>query len=99
LRFLKKHYLYCFLNFAEILEMISQETIVALATPSGAGAIAIIRLSGNEAIIIAEQVFQSVSGKAISKQKTQQLSSSGFTLYSMQFYNIQSLNHSTSKQP
>jgi len=27
--------------------MINQETIVALATPSGAGAIAIIRLSGN----------------------------------------------------
>ena len=62
--------MYCFLNFAEILEMISQETIVALASPSGAGAIAIIRLSGNEAIIIAEQVFQSVSNKAISKQKT-----------------------------
>ena len=50
--------------------MISQETIVALASPSGAGAIAIIRLSGNEALTIAEQVFQSVSGKAISKQKT-----------------------------
>jgi tRNA modification GTPase len=50
--------------------MISKETIVALASPSGAGAIAIIRLSGNEALTIAEQVFQSVSGKAISKQKT-----------------------------
>jgi tRNA modification GTPase len=50
--------------------MISQETIVALASPSGAGAIAVIRLSGNKAITIAEQVFQSVSGKAISKQKT-----------------------------
>jgi tRNA modification GTPase len=50
--------------------MISQETIVALASPSGAGAIAIIRLSGNDALNIAEQVFQSVSGKAISKQKT-----------------------------
>lgn len=50
--------------------MISQETIVALASPSGAGAIAVIRLSGKEAITIAEQVFQSVSGKAISKQKT-----------------------------
>lgn len=47
-----------------------QETIVALASPSGAGAIAIIRLSGNEAITIAEHVFQSVSGKSISKQKT-----------------------------
>lgn len=43
--------------------MINQETIVALATPSGAGAIAIIRLSGNEAISVASKVFQSVSEK------------------------------------
>jgi tRNA modification GTPase len=50
--------------------MIAQETIVALASPSGAGAIAVIRISGAAAIVIAEQVFQSVSGKAISKQKT-----------------------------
>lgn len=50
--------------------MISQETIVALATPSGAGAIAIIRLSGKDAITIAADVFQSVSGKDITKQKT-----------------------------
>mgnify|MGYP001605206973 FL=1 len=50
--------------------MIPQETIVALATPSGAGAIAIIRLSGKEAITIAADVFQSVSGKDITKQKT-----------------------------
>lgn len=50
--------------------MIPQETIVALATPSGAGAIAIIRLSGSEAITIAADVFQSVSGKDITKQKT-----------------------------
>ncbi len=50
--------------------MILQETIVALATPSGAGAIAIIRLSGKEAITIAAEVFQSVSGKNIALQKT-----------------------------
>ena len=50
--------------------MIPQETIVALATPSGAGAIAIIRLSGAAAITIAADVFQSVSGKDITKQKT-----------------------------
>lgn len=50
--------------------MISQETIVALASPSGAGAIAVIRLSGKDAISIAESVFQSVSNKKISKQKT-----------------------------
>jgi tRNA modification GTPase len=53
--------------------MISQETIVALASPSGAGAIAVIRISGNDAIAIASQVFQSVSGKDISKQKTHTL--------------------------
>ncbi|WP_159798958.1 tRNA uridine-5-carboxymethylaminomethyl(34) synthesis GTPase MnmE [Flavobacterium sp. MK4S-17] len=50
--------------------MIPQDTIVALATPSGAGAIAIIRLSGNNAFTIASQIFQSVSGKDISTQKT-----------------------------
>jgi tRNA modification GTPase len=50
--------------------MISQETIVALASPSGAGAIAVIRISGVAALTISEQIFQSVSGKSISKQKT-----------------------------
>jgi tRNA modification GTPase len=50
--------------------MIPQETIVALATPAGAGAIAIIRLSGKDAITIAAEVFDSVSGKDITKQKT-----------------------------
>ncbi|WP_372937237.1 tRNA uridine-5-carboxymethylaminomethyl(34) synthesis GTPase MnmE [Seonamhaeicola sp.] len=50
--------------------MINQDTIVALATPSGAGAIAVIRLSGKEAINIAEKQFKSVSGKQLSKQPT-----------------------------
>ena len=50
--------------------MINQETIVALATPSGAGAIAVIRLSGQNAITIAADVFQSVSGKDITQQRT-----------------------------
>ncbi|GAA3574221.1 tRNA uridine-5-carboxymethylaminomethyl(34) synthesis GTPase MnmE [Snuella lapsa] len=50
--------------------MIHQDTIVALATPSGAGAIAIIRLSGKDAITVAEQQFRSVSGKVLSKQAT-----------------------------
>ncbi len=49
------------------------DTIVALATPSGAGAIAVIRISGNNAITIASSVFQSVSGKDITKQKTHTL--------------------------
>lgn len=50
--------------------MVSQDTIVALATPSGAGAIAIIRISGKDALTIAASVFESVSGKDILKQKT-----------------------------
>ncbi|MCT8341138.1 tRNA uridine-5-carboxymethylaminomethyl(34) synthesis GTPase MnmE [Flavobacteriaceae bacterium TK19130] len=50
--------------------MIHNDTIVALATPSGAGAIAIIRLSGNEALAIASELFQSVSGKVLKNQKT-----------------------------
>ena len=50
--------------------MIQQNTIVALATPSGAGAIAIIRLSGKEAITIAAKVFNSISGKELLKQKS-----------------------------
>ena len=50
--------------------MIHQDTIVALATPSGAGAIAIIRLSGNKAIAIASEVFNSKSKKELSLQKS-----------------------------
>lgn len=50
--------------------MIHQDTIVALATPSGAGAIAVIRLSGVEAISMVEKRFKSVSGKTLSKQAT-----------------------------
>jgi tRNA modification GTPase len=53
--------------------MIPNETIVALATPSGAGAIAVIRISGKNSILIASLVFQSVSGKDITKQKTHTL--------------------------
>jgi tRNA modification GTPase len=40
--------------------MISQDTIVALATPSGVGAISVIRLSGEKAIVIADSCFKSV---------------------------------------
>jgi len=50
--------------------MTHHDTIVALATPSGAGAIAVIRLSGEKAISIATQIFESVSGKELTKQKT-----------------------------
>jgi tRNA modification GTPase len=49
------------------------DNIVALATPSGAGAIAIIRISGQNAIEIGAAVFQSVKGKDLLKQKSHTL--------------------------
>ncbi|KFF03576.1 tRNA uridine-5-carboxymethylaminomethyl(34) synthesis GTPase MnmE [Flavobacterium reichenbachii] len=53
--------------------MINHDSIVALATPSGAGAIAIIRISGAEAISIGNSVFKSIKGKDLTKQKTHTL--------------------------
>ena len=50
--------------------MTNTDTIVALATPAGAGAIAVIRLSGDDAISIGSSIFNSISGKILSKQKT-----------------------------
>ncbi|MCL5246254.1 tRNA uridine-5-carboxymethylaminomethyl(34) synthesis GTPase MnmE [Cellulophaga sp. 20_2_10] len=50
--------------------MFSQDTIVALATPSGAGAIAVIRLSGPDAITLANAKFKSIRNKDLTKQKT-----------------------------
>ncbi|EDM44799.1 tRNA modification GTPase TrmE [unidentified eubacterium SCB49] len=47
-----------------------QDTIVALATPAGAGAIAVIRLSGSDAIAIATAMFNAVSGKKLNHQAT-----------------------------
>ena len=41
------------------------DTIAAISTPMGEGAIAIVRLSGDEAFPIAEKLFQSISGKKI----------------------------------
>lgn len=43
------------------------DTIIALATPAGSGAIAVIRLSGPDAISITNTVFK---GKDLSKQKS-----------------------------
>jgi len=53
--------------------MIQNDTIVALSSPSGAGAIAVIRVSGFDAIVVSKSVFNSVSGKDITKQKTHTL--------------------------
>jgi tRNA modification GTPase len=45
----------------------NEDTIVALATPQGIGAIGVIRLSGNEAINIANKVFK---GKDLTRQES-----------------------------
>ena len=48
----------------------TNDTIVAISTPPGEGAIGVIRLSGRDAITIAAGIF---SGKDITKQKTHTL--------------------------
>jgi tRNA modification GTPase len=51
--------------------MIQNDTIIALATPSGVGAISVIRLSGEKSIDIVDAFFTSVrKGKSIKNQKT-----------------------------
>lgn len=50
--------------------MLLQDNIIALATPSGAGAIAIIRISGKDAIDIAAPFFKSIREKDLTKQKS-----------------------------
>ena len=45
-----------------------QDTIAALATAPGAGAIAIIRVSGENAIDIVSSIFDAKSGKILKDQ-------------------------------
>jgi len=56
-----------------IKKMLNNDSIVALATASGAGAIAIIRISGQDAINIANSVFKSIKEKDLTRQKTHTL--------------------------
>ena len=53
--------------------MMYNDSIVALATPSGAGAISIIRVSGPDAILIGASVFKSIKNKDLKLQKTHTL--------------------------
>lgn len=46
------------------------DNIVALATPSGTGAIAVIRVSGPDAITLADPLFRSIKGKKLVQQKS-----------------------------
>jgi len=50
--------------------MIQNDSIIALATPTGVGAISVIRISGEDAIAIVSKFFTSISGKVLKNQKT-----------------------------
>ncbi len=50
--------------------MLLNETIVALATPAGQGAIGIVRISGPDAFAVAEAVFRPVRGKKVREMKS-----------------------------
>ena len=50
--------------------MIQNDSIIALATPSGKGAISVIGISGEDAINIVSKKFNSISGKKLKNQKT-----------------------------
>lgn len=46
-------------------EIMSERTIAAIATPAGDGALGVIRISGDDAISIADKVFFAFSGKKL----------------------------------
>ncbi|MDP4155587.1 MAG: tRNA modification GTPase, partial [Bacillota bacterium] len=46
------------------------DTIAAISTPSGEGAIAIVRLSGDDAVKIADKIFKGVKGKRLAEALT-----------------------------
>lgn len=46
----------------------SADTVAAVATPSGAGSVSMIRISGQDAIIIADKVFSSFSGQKLANK-------------------------------
>lgn len=57
-------------NLARKVKGMHFDTIAAISTPMGEGAIAIVRLSGDEAIDIASRVFRSPNGKKLIEEKT-----------------------------
>ena len=46
------------------------DTIAAISTPMGEGAIAIVRLSGDDAVKIADRIFKSPNGKRLLEEKS-----------------------------
>ena len=52
------------------MKAVNFDTIAAISTPMGEGAIAIVRLSGDEAIQIADRVFRSPNGKRLIEEQS-----------------------------
>lgn len=52
------------------MKTVNFDTIAAISTPMGEGAIAIVRLSGDEAIQIADRVFRSPNGKRLIEEQS-----------------------------
>ncbi len=50
--------------------MNTEDTIAAISTPPGVGGIAMIRISGDSAVTMADKIFQSSRGRALSSVKT-----------------------------
>ena len=53
--------------------MFIDDTIAAIATAPGEGGIGIVRISGQKALKVADEIFRSMSGKTISEYKTRTL--------------------------
>ena len=54
-------------------KVFEEETISAVATAAGEGAIGIIRMSGNKAIAIADEIFNGVKSKGITEIESQKM--------------------------
>ena len=47
----------------------SEDTIAAISTPVAAGGIGMVRISGPQALEVADRVFRSVSGKQVAADR------------------------------
>ena len=41
------------------------DTVAAISTPAGEGAVGVVRISGENAFLVAEKIFKSFSGKKV----------------------------------
>lgn len=66
----RKHVIHMCITYSRKVKTVNFDTIAAISTPMGEGAIAIVRLSGDEAVDIADRVFRSPSGKRLAEEKS-----------------------------